>query len=229
MTDTMTKSLRCRAHGRVDAVLDRVDHPVAFDGGTEVVPQVSAWVCPVCKATLAVPHAAAGRIAAALQSKQARAVRELRVPIELEDLALGINATLGTAGLGDAFTLPVHLGLQLVGGTTTAPSSWQAFDHLKKTVRARPRMHPDTLDRLQGLAGLWGTDVSGVIRWLTVLAHEGMRAGLTARPPVADEVTLEEVRLTSSTPFVVVSRLGTMATHTAPVSVSVGAEVQDAA
>jgi len=173
------KMLRCPQHGRVAADRRRISHSVVDGDDTMTVDDVAAWVCPVCATVLAIPHGATGRIAAALQRRSSGAVQELRVPLDLEDLALGVNATLGTAGLGDAFTLPVHLGLQLVGDREAPLPSWQRFDAHKKEGRARPRLHPDIRARLEGLASLWQTDLSTVIRWLSVLAADAILAGLT--------------------------------------------------
>lgn len=215
-TNTKTKSLRCRVDGRVEAQLLRTAYTVQVDGGDVVVENVAAWKCPICAAVLAVPHDSTGRIAAALQEKAARAVQEVRVPVELEDLALGVNATLGTAGLSDPFTLPVHLGLQLIGDQQEPLPSWQRFDGFQKKTRARPRLHPDTRQRLEGLARLWETDVSSVIRWLTVLAADSMLAGLTTT--MRDEEVFSETTTVIARPFAVYSNVERALTSASPAS-----------
>lgn len=175
---TSTRPMRCPDHGRVTAELRRTQQT---EGGI-VVDDVAAYVCPQCAKTLAVPHQAAGRIAAALQQQTATSTKEVRVPQGLEDLALAVNAQLGTAGVGETFTLPLHLGLQLAGSRTGPPDEWRAFDDDPKTVRARPRVHAQTMARLEGLACAWEATVADVVRWLVVAAYDAVTAGLTAAP-----------------------------------------------
>ena len=183
-----TPLLRCPTHGRVAAELRRVSHSLVEDGEAIEVEHVAAWVCPTCETAIAIPHEATGRIAAALQRRAPSVVQELRIPLELEDLALGVNATLGTAGLGDTLTLPIHLGLQLVGDREAPLASWQRFDALKKETRARPRLHPDIRARLEALAAHWHADLSSVIRWLSVLAADAVLAGLSTTASRVEDV-----------------------------------------
>lgn len=182
-----TKSLRCPTHGRVDAALVRGSHPI----GDIVVDRLAAWLCPHCQAVLAVPHQGSGRIAAARQALATASSKDFRVPLELEDLALAVNAQFGTLGVGEPFTLPLHLGLQFVGNTQSPPMAWRVFDHLEKPVRARPRLHAQTVLRLEGLASLWDATVADVVRWLIVAAWHAVIAGLAVRDVHDDLSELE--------------------------------------
>ncbi len=225
MSGEKTKSLPCGNDGRVDAVLRRVTRVVPVDGGSIEVPNVAAWVCPTCDAVLAVSHAASGRVAAAVQRESTRSVQEVRVPLALEDLALGVNASFGTAGTGDPFTLPVHLGLRLLGNRAMPAPSWKRFDDEEKTGRARPSLHPDTRGRLEGLARAWSTDLSSVIRWLTVLAADAIVAGVRTQTreeliaaAAARDVVFAESKTTRVGPFAVYSREQPTPVNTSPVS-----------
>jgi hypothetical protein len=217
------KKLRCRDHGKVDAELRRVHHEVKVDDDVVKIDNVAAWVCPTCAAVLAVPHAATGRIAAALQERAARNVQEVRVSLELEDLALGVNAAMGTAGTGDAFTLPIHLGLRLVGEHAVPAPSWQRFDDQKKSTRARPRLHPDVRQRLEGLASLWSTDLSAVIRWLTVLAADSVLSGLKPAMHRTQDVFSSTSTINVVPLYPSVAGTGTTSATTKPVTALVSA------
>lgn len=166
----------CPNDGKVEARLMRRQHRI----GNLEVPNALAYVCPECDETLALPHVSGGRVTAARREQgPAAATWELRVPPEVEDLALAIHATLGTLGVGERYTLPLHLGLHLAGREPAPRPSWKVFDDCKATERARPRLSLGIHQRLEGLALEWGAPhVSDVARWLIVAAWESITAGL---------------------------------------------------
>ena len=184
-----TKSMRCPTHGRVAAVLTR--GPYTSDD--EVIDDVAGYACPHCQRVLAVAQQASGRIAAAIQGRSAAPSRDFRVPREVEDLALAVNAHFGVAGIGETFTLPIHLGLRLVGDLQMPDAAWRVFDADEKPVRARPRIHQQTMQRLEGLANLWKATPTDVARWLVVAAYDAVTAGLEVAAPVREEQVFNNV------------------------------------
>ena len=94
---------------------------------------------------------------------------ELRVPIELEDLALSVYAALGLRPDGDIFALPIALGVRHAGMRAQVDDDWRIMDRLDKPMRARPVLSAELQARLEGLRRAWkAPDRSTVARWLLV-------------------------------------------------------------
>jgi hypothetical protein len=142
------------------------------------------YACPNCDSVVATPQITSARVfAAKTEAQGALTLCEVRVPVEAEDLALAVFASLGLAPRGDIFALPVRLGLRLVGHLKLPSSNWRLLDSFRASERARPFLTAEVIERLDGLRRAWSASSRAVvIRWLIVAAYHASLRGFRPEP-----------------------------------------------
>ena len=148
-----------------------------------LVKNALAYVCSTCDGLVSVPHITSGRVFAET-ARDLFKIREFRMPVEAEDLALAVHAGLGLPPTGDVYAVPICLGLRLAGSRPRPDPAWDLLDRFEASERARPCLSKETVHRLDCLHKAWDArSRADVARRLIVVSYLASLRGF--RPETA--------------------------------------------